>query len=63
VLDAVRYALEQSGGTDSYFDHPEVNLGVALSATLLLVVSGAVAGLIPAMKAANVKPIEALRAD
>jgi putative ABC transport system permease protein len=63
LLDAVRYALEQAGGTTSYFDHPEVNLGVAVGATLLLVVSGAIAGLIPAMKAANVKPIEALRAD
>ncbi|GAB3309753.1 ABC transporter permease [Hymenobacter tenuis] len=63
LLDAVRYALEQAGGTSSYFDHPEVDVGVALAATALLVVSGAIAGLIPAMKAANVKPIEALRAD
>ncbi|HEX8426243.1 ABC transporter permease [Hymenobacter sp.] len=61
LLDAIRYALEQAGGTTSYFDHPEVNIGVALSATALLVVAGAIAGLIPAMKAANVKPIEALR--
>ena len=45
----------------SYFDHPQVNVGVALSATALLVVSGAVAGLVPATKAANVKPIEALK--
>ncbi len=63
LLDAVRYALEQAGGTTSYFDHPEVNISVALAATALLVVAGAVAGLIPAMKAANVKPIEALRAE
>jgi putative ABC transport system permease protein len=63
LLDAVRYALEQAGGTSSYFDHPQVNLAVALSATALLVVAGAVAGLVPATKAANVKPIEALRAD
>jgi putative ABC transport system permease protein len=63
LLDAVRYALEQSGGTSSYFDNPQVNLSVALSATALLVVAGAVAGLVPATKAANVKPIEALRAD
>ncbi|UOG74787.1 ABC transporter permease [Hymenobacter tibetensis] len=63
LLDAARYALEQAGGTTSYFDHPEVNIGVALSATALLVVAGAIAGLVPAMKAANVKPIEALRAD
>ena len=63
LLDAVRYALEQAGGTSSYFDHPEVDVGVALAATALLVVSGAIAGLTPALKAANVKPIEALRAD
>jgi putative ABC transport system permease protein len=61
LLDAVRYALEQAGGTSSYFDRPQVNLTVALSATALLVVSGAVAGLVPATKAANVKPIEALK--
>jgi len=63
LLDGLRYALEQAGGTSSYFDRPEVDIGVALSATVLLVISGAVAGLIPAMKAANVKPIEALRAE
>jgi putative ABC transport system permease protein len=63
LLDALRYALDQAGGTSSYFDHPEVDVVVALSATALLVVSGAIAGLIPAMKAANVKPIEALRAE
>jgi putative ABC transport system permease protein len=62
VLDAMRYALDQAGGT-SFFDRPEVDLGVALAATVLLVVAGAVAGLVPATKAARVKPIEALRAD
>ncbi|MBF9236808.1 ABC transporter permease [Hymenobacter sp. BT683] len=63
VLDGIRYALEKAGGTTSYFDRPEVNLTVAISAIVLLVVAGAVAGLVPATKAANIKPIEALRAD
>ncbi|QIL76168.1 ABC transporter permease [Hymenobacter sp. HDW8] len=63
VLDAVRYALDQAGGTTSYFDRPEVDVTVAISAILLLVIAGAIAGLVPAMKAANVKPIEALRAE
>ena len=42
---------------------PSVGLDVALEATLLLVVAGTIAGLIPARKAAKVKPIEALRAE
>ncbi len=44
-----------------YFRNPEVDIQTALIATLVLVISGALAGLWPAMKAANVKPIEALR--
>jgi putative ABC transport system permease protein len=44
-----------------YFRNPEVDIQTALIATLILVISGALAGLWPAMKAANVKPIEALK--
>jgi len=44
-----------------YFRNPEVDIQTALIATAVLVISGAIAGLIPAMRAANVKPIEALR--
>jgi putative ABC transport system permease protein len=44
-----------------FFDHPEVNLGVAISATIVLVVSGAIAGLIPARRAAKINPVVALR--
>ncbi len=46
-----------------YFKNPEADLGIALSATLLLVVAGTTAGLIPARKAARIKPIEALREE
>ena len=44
-------------------ENPTVGLDVALEATLLLIVAGTLAGLIPAMKAAKVRPIEALRAE
>jgi len=44
-----------------YFANPEINMNVALIATALLVVSGAVAGYVPARKAAAVKPVIALR--
>ncbi len=43
------------------FRNPTVDLGTALTATGVLVVAGALAGLIPARKAAAIRPIEALR--
>ncbi|HKK58802.1 MAG TPA: ABC transporter permease [Salinivirga sp.] len=44
-----------------FFRNPEADFSVAVSATILLIVSGAIAGLIPARKAAKIKPIVALR--
>jgi putative ABC transport system permease protein len=44
-----------------YFANPEVNMQVAIYATLLLVFCGALAGFVPARKAASVKPVVALR--
>jgi len=46
---------------DEYFSNPEINLNIAISATILLVVAGAIAGYVPARKAASVKPVVALR--
>lgn len=43
------------------FRNPEVDLGVAVAATALLIVAGVVAGFVPARRAALVQPIEALR--
>lgn len=44
-----------------YFANPEINIGVAVGATLILIVSGALAGYMPARRAAAVKPVIALR--
>ncbi|NQT77084.1 MAG: FtsX-like permease family protein, partial [Bacteroidetes bacterium] len=44
-----------------YFANPEVNIQVAVYATLLLVFCGALAGFVPARKAAAVKPVIALK--
>ena len=43
--------------------NPSVGVDVAIEATVLLVLAGTLAGIIPAWKAARVKPIEALRAE
>lgn len=45
-----------------YFVDPTVDISTCLWATLVMIVSGAVAGFFPAHKASSVKPIEALRA-
>jgi putative ABC transport system permease protein len=47
-------------GTEMFRD-PTIDIHVALWATTVLVVAGAVAGLIPARRAAAIRPIEALR--
>ncbi|MBN2596244.1 MAG: ABC transporter permease [Marinifilaceae bacterium] len=44
-----------------YFLNPQVDLGIAIGATIVLVVTGALAGFFPARKAAAIRPIEALR--
>jgi len=44
-----------------FFRNPEANLGIAISATILLIFAGAVAGFVPARRAASIRPVEALR--
>ncbi len=44
-----------------FFRNPAVDLRVAISATLVLVISGTVAGFFPARRAAKIHPVEALR--
>lgn len=45
------------------FVNPTVGIGVCVQATLLMIVAGTLAGLIPARRAARIRPIEALRAE
>ena len=45
------------------FQNPTVDLTIALQATITLIIAGTLAGFFPARKAANIRPIEALRAD
>ena len=45
------------------FLNPTVDLGVAIKATMTLIIAGTFAGFFPALKAVRTRPIEALRAD
>jgi len=57
LLQLMSMGLKES----DFFRNPEVDFGVAVSATLLLVMAGAVAGFFPARRAAAIRPVEALR--
>ena len=70
LMEGINFLVEQQyaasaatngGNGETIFRNPTVDLNVAVSATLLLIFSGALAGYIPAKRAAKIKPIEALR--
>ncbi len=62
LIWAMNYALDQSGPVDN-FANPTVNIGIVLIALLILIIAGILAGLIPAMKATKMKPVDALRIE
>lgn len=63
LLELVNHALQSAGGAIDYFDRPEVDFGTAFYALLILIASGALAGLAPAIHAAKILPIEAMREE
>lgn len=61
LLELINLALGNSGANTEMFLHPEIDFSVAVTALSILVVCGALAGMIPARRAVSVKPIDALR--
>ncbi len=61
ILELINYALIQFGASTDMFSKPEVDFQKAVTALIILVISGALAGLIPANRAVSIKPIDALR--
>ncbi|MDL2310017.1 ABC transporter permease [Parabacteroides sp. OttesenSCG-928-B22] len=64
LLDMVG-RLMPSGDTsgDTFFDVPEIHIGTAVVATVVLLISGLFAGLIPAWRAMQIKAIDAIREE
>ncbi len=62
VIWLMNYALEVSGPVDN-FANPSVNIWVVFIALIVLVISGIIAGLVPATRATQMKPVDALRTD
>lgn len=46
-----------------FFLNPQVDFSIAIKAVIILVISGALAGLIPALKAARINPVIAMKND
>ncbi|MDR0981632.1 MAG: ABC transporter permease [Culturomica sp.] len=63
ITELLAKILENSTpeGEMSVFSNPTVDLPIVISATLVLVIAGILAGYFPARKAVKIKPIEALR--
>jgi len=61
VMELVDKNLPAPSSQDTMFLHPVVDFQVAVIALAIVVISGVIAGLIPARKAVSVKPIDALR--
>jgi putative ABC transport system permease protein len=61
LIESVAKFLDASGGKAGFFSRPEVEFNTALVALAVLIVSGLLASLMPAAKAAAVNPIVALQ--
>jgi putative ABC transport system permease protein len=59
----ISFALNSVGAQLPFFKNPEINFQAAITSVVLLVIIGAVAGLVPALRAAKIMPIEAMRAE
>jgi putative ABC transport system permease protein len=61
LLEGITKVLNASGGNSSFFRHPQIDFSTAITALIVLIISGVLASLLPASKAASVNPIIALQ--
>lgn len=61
LLEAVNSAMNSFSAEGGFFRNPGVDLGIVITAMLILIFAGLLAGLIPARRAVEVRPVEALR--
>ncbi len=61
TLEMVNKVMDIFGIRAEMFKDPQIDLSVALYALMALIFSGALAGLMPAIRAVRIRPVEALR--
>lgn len=62
LIWVMNYVLDQNGPVEN-FSNPSVNITVVIIALFILIISGLLAGLIPASRATTMKPVDALRTE
>ena len=63
ILEVINFFLTKMETESDMFKNPEVDFEVAITATIVIVFAGAIAGLIPAYKASKIDPVIALKTD
>lgn len=61
LIESVAIILDQLNANSSMFANPEIDFKIAIAAIIVLILSGALAGLIPAQRAISIKPVDAIR--
>ncbi len=62
LLWLITSAMESAGMQMDFFYNPEISWQMAVTSLVLLIIAGAIGGLIPAFKAAKISPVEAMNA-
>ena len=61
VISIIRYLMEENQVEIEFFYNPQVDFGTVIAALFILMICGALAGLIPAMQAVRINPVEAMK--
>jgi putative ABC transport system permease protein len=61
LIHGINVFMETYQVDGGFFRNPQVDVGMVVTATIVVVIAGAIAGLIPALKAARISPVEAMR--
>jgi len=55
--------MQSSGGSGGSFRNPEVSLNIVLIALGVMLVMGLIAGILPALRAVAIRPVEAIKSE
>jgi len=61
LVEGINLFLVKNGINNEMFQRPEVDFDIAIKSLIILIIFGALAGIIPALRAVKIKPIDALR--